>query len=522
MSSAISIVSDDGLYTDMKSIKKWLKKNIKYILAADAALILAAGAVVVATEKPADVTGLEVVGGSFSSVDLEWNKSENAKAYRVYRSKDGVDYEYIGSTTDNLYRDTDLRTGDTYYYGVTARNGLKSTKLDTASAPAATPSLEEPSLEVDTSDGEMRLNFSEVEGAIGYEIIRNGEVIDQSTENTYVDENAGGDEAYDYEVRAYRYKKEPVYSESSNTINAELHAVKNFTVDRFDNNLLLNWDNSEHYSKYKVYNGEEEIAEVTDSEYTIEGYELSKLYDIKVVGYSADEEQQSPESGRRFEVVQEPMDNKGAIEAAVQWGIKIAADNSFTYGAGKRAHRYGCYFCQTNVGPRKNIKGKSKVNGHSYAKTYCCNPFVHACYAHGAGDPAMLKACRSGHGIAMTQKSFTRYGCWKNVGKLSRANLKRGDVLVRSDHVMMYIGDGKIVHASGGGWDAGSIQVTGLNKRRYTFVMRYTGEGSGTMDIIRDVDDSGNLLDEKGKVIEQPEAGPAEEAAENTEENTQA
>jgi hypothetical protein len=154
------------------------------------------------------------------------------------------------------------------------------------------------------------------------------------------------------------------------------------------------------------------------------------------------------------------------------------------------------------VGPRKNIKGKSKVNGHSYEKTYCCNPFVHACYAHGAGDPAMLKACRDGHGIAMTTKSFTRYGHWKNVGKVSKGNLRKGDVLVRSNHVMMYIGDGQIVHASGGGWDAGSIRVTNLGGRKYSFVMRYTGNGRGTKYVIKEVDDLGNPVEDHTEAIQ--------------------
>ena len=104
----------------------------------------------------------------------------------------------------------------------------------------------------------------------------------------------------------------------------------------------------------------------------------------------------------------------------------------------------------------------------------------------------MLEACRDGHGIAMTKKSFTRYGHWKSCGKVSKKNLRRGDVLVRSDHVMMYIGDGQIVQASGGGWDAGSIQVTNLGGRKYSFVMRYTGNGRGVKRVVKDVDDPDN------------------------------
>ena len=113
----------------------------------------------------------------------------------------------------------------------------------------------------------------------------------------------------------------------------------------------------------------------------------------------------------------------------------------------------------------------------------------------------MIKACQSGHGVAMTVKSYTRYGHWKNCGKVSKSNLRKGDVLVRSNHVMTYIGDGKIVHAAGGNWGANSIQVTSLGSRSYSFVMRYTGVGRGYHDVIRDFNDKGDLVDEEGNVV---------------------
>ena len=481
----------------MKKAGSWLKKNKLKILIADMALVLGVCVFLLSISAPAEVEGLQA-SSTYSSAEITWDKSEHAAAYRIYRSKDGADYEYLGTTTDTHYSDSNLRTGSTYSYAVTARNAFKTTELDAEKAAEVVPSLDKPKLEVDTSDGEMKLSYTPVEGAIGYEIIRNGEVVAQSAATEYIDQQAeteGGD--FDYEVRAYRYKKDPVYSEASDKVNAEMHTLGGFTVEASDDDLLFKWADSNHYSTYKLFNGESEIAETSKNMFRLEDFAMDTIYNIKLVGYTADGSEQSPDIGRQFKVVEEEMTNEDAIEAAVQWGIDIAADDSFTYGAGKRAHRYGCYFCQTNIGPRKNIKGKGKVDGHSYEKTYCCNPFVHACYAHGAGDPTMLKACQDGHGIAMTKKSFTRYGHWKSAGKVSKGNLKRGDVLVRSNHVMMYIGDGKIVHASGGGWDAGSIQVTDLGGRKYSFVMRYTGNGRGVKRVIRDCDDLGNIIEEQ-------------------------
>lgn len=460
---------------------------------------------------PAEVEGLEVVNTAYDRTDISWDESESATSYVIYRSADGGDFEYVTTTQDTSYSDTDVRTGTEYSYAVLSCNVVKSSDPDPKQFISAKPSLERPELKIDVSDGELKLSYSEVDGAIGYEISKDGEVIGYSTENSFVDETI--DEAkHDYSVRAYRYKKDPVYSEESNKVNAEMELLNGFDIELFEGDMYITWNKDSYYTNYKVTSGGTVIAETADNKCQLNDYKLDTPYDIKVTGYNSDGTVQSPAIGENFEIIEEEMTNAQAIDDAIAWGIHVANDNSFTYGAGKRAHRYGCYFCQTNVGPRKNIKGKSKVNGHSYEKTYCCNPFAHALYAHGTGDPAMMKACRSGHGIAMTVKSFTRYGHWKNCGKVSKSNLKKGDVLVRSDHVMTYIGNGNIVQASGGGWDAGSIQVTNLGSRKYTFVMRYTGVGRGVHDVIRDFDDDGNLVDEEGNIVREADNVKAGEA----------
>lgn len=498
----------------MKKALRRLGKNKKYILIADAVLLLAATAFVFALPKPGNAENLQISDSSYSTAEISWDKAAKAKGYCVYRSDDGVNYEYLDYTTDTNYTDKKLRTGKTYYYTVESRNGFKSGKPDITGAVDVVPSLDTPKLKVDPSDGEIQLSYSAVDGALGYEIIRDGEVIGESNETSFVDKEAEGDKKYKYEVKAYRYASDPVYSEVSNSVNAIMHAVQNFTVDTINDDLELTWDRSDHYSKFRLYNGSELLTETDSNSYLIENFEMSKIYDIKLVGYNDDETLQSPDTGRRFEVVEEPMTNEDAREAACEWAVKIADDNSFTYGTGRRSHNYGCYFCKTNVGPVKNKKGKSLVSGHSYAKTYCCNPFVTACYAHGAADPGALSACQRGTGYGFSAASFKKHGPWENIGKPSLSSLQKGDVLLWSSHVMIYIGDGRIAHAKTEGWGAGSI---GTDKaasyyKRTKFVMRYTGSGSGTKNVIRDVDDDGNLLDEEGNIIQQENTEAEEDA----------
>ena len=103
---------------------------------------------------------------------------------------------------------------------------------------------------------------------------------------------------------------------------------------------------------------------------------------------------------------------------------------------------------------------------------------MHAAYAHGAQNPKMLAGCKKANGIGMEKSTFYKFKCWKCVNKPAYKKLQKGDVLVKSNHVAMYIGGGKMAEASGGGWTAGSIAVKKMSKSRYngfSYVMRYKG-----------------------------------------------
>jgi len=169
-------------------------------------------------------------------------------------------------------------------------------------------------------------------------------------------------------------------------------------------------------------------------------------------------------------------------KGAVAWARAIAKDDSFTYGAKPVACRGGCYFCGTNVGPKKYKKGKNK----RFAKTYCCNPFIFSAYAHGANDPKCLKKCKKGGNAqtGMRPKAWEKYN-FKYIGKPSWSKIKAGDVCIKANHVWMITDPkkGLMVHAHGGGWDAGSISENKGAKAYYNkkckYVVRYVGNGNG-------------------------------------------
>jgi len=180
-----------------------------------------------------------------------------------------------------------------------------------------------------------------------------------------------------------------------------------------------------------------------------------------------------------------------AIQRAINWAIQTCNDDSFNYGTTGITNRWGCYYCGTN-----NIKVKKGGGDTRFLKTYMCMSFVTAAYAHGAGDPAILKACQK-RKKGITTESFAENnkrfgGCFKLVGKskdLKASDLEAGDIIVWYDascshgHLSMYIGDGDIADAAIHGWGKKTIAIRNnragsyLRSNKNDYVMRYIGPG---------------------------------------------
>lgn len=172
----------------------------------------------------------------------------------------------------------------------------------------------------------------------------------------------------------------------------------------------------------------------------------------------------------------------------------IAGDNSFHYGYTNKhgskdpdkwdpnAHHNGCYFCETNT----DKGGRSKKGILDFRKTYCCNPFVGAAFAHGGCVPEALKLCQNGSSWNFGKGSgYDASPLFDNLGKPAKSKLQPCDVLCSDTHVALYIGNGKIAEASSGDdnvrnsskWN-NSIHITELTDARYKKfkrVHRYNG-----------------------------------------------
>ena len=166
---------------------------------------------------------------------------------------------------------------------------------------------------------------------------------------------------------------------------------------------------------------------------------------------------------------------------AVKWAKWIAGNNKFHYGYGDESHHNGCFFCGT-----QSMKQGHGIKEPNY--TYCCNPFVGACWAHGGGDAQAYKMCHnySSWDFGTGGGSYETSPLFDNIGHPAKSNLKAGDVLCNSHHVALYVGDGKIAEAGheddnvigSSSWNS-SISVGNLSDKRYSDfprVYRYNGK----------------------------------------------
>lgn len=139
--------------------------------------------------------------------------------------------------------------------------------------------------------------------------------------------------------------------------------------------------------------------------------------------------------------------NEEVIADAITWAKWIAKDNRFHYGYGTHAHHNGCYFCGT-----QRLKKNRKPAILDPDFTYCCNPFVGAAWAHGGGDATAYRLCHNTNSWDFSVgQGYDTSKLFDKLGRPDYSKLKPGDVLCKQGgHVALYIGNKKVVHASGG------------------------------------------------------------------------
>ena len=163
------------------------------------------------------------------------------------------------------------------------------------------------------------------------------------------------------------------------------------------------------------------------------------------------------------------------INDAIVWARYIANDNSFHYGSGSAAHHNGCYFCGTQP------SSKTHSNIKDVQKTYCCNPYIHAAFAHGGLIDSMLRMCKKGSSFGFkSSEGYAKSSLFKSIKHPDKSTLKKGDVMCSNSHVAMVTSDGgktlvEAIHddnkRNSNKWN-GSIAEKEMSKSKYNSFSR--------------------------------------------------
>ena len=450
--------------------------------------------------NPQRIERIKASGETYDSVKIKWAKARNATEYEVFRSdKEDGDYEKCGTVSKNEYIDKKLDTGTEYWYMVRSIKGKKESRY--SARVNATPVLDKPVIKGFSTDEGAEITSDKIPGATGYVFYKDGKMLREQPANVCFDGGLKVNERHNYQAAAYRVVgKKKVLSAKSNIVDAgkikiemkledgnELEKVYVGETIKITGNLKSNvkitkiqagamnengqqWVDGQKYEKNDV-NGKE--FDLTAADKTLKFGELPEgKYRYRVIAY--------PEGGKAAVVKDQvfQVEDNPAM-AAVNWAIEIANDDSFAYGEGQQAHSRGCYFCGTN----------SRYKPSGYEKTYCCNPFVLAAFAHGTKDERVLKACQRGACGGMLPSEWD-YGCFETVGptrSVAYDELMPGDFIISDpsaggpyNHVWMFCGEDKYVDAGHEGWGANTIAVRDNASGYYRtyqrggcYVMRY-------------------------------------------------
>ena len=171
---------------------------------------------------PGKITGGKVLSSTTSSLKLRWYKEYGVTAYRIYRatSKNGK-YTRIATVSENssnIYTDTGLISGKTYYYKIRAYKKINNENLygeyssifsGKTSYPSQVKNLKQNSFYTSS----IKLTWDKASYASGYRIYRatskNGTYkrigeLSGSTNTKFTDKRLPSGKTYYYKVKAYR------------------------------------------------------------------------------------------------------------------------------------------------------------------------------------------------------------------------------------------------------------------------------------------------------------------------------
>lgn len=188
-----------------------------------------------------------------------WNEVDGAVKYWLYRSTDGVNFNYYDTTTSTNYTNRSTNIGTTYYYKVKAidANDARS-EFSVVKRIMCKPAA--PTVSINRSNGKPKLSWKSVSSAKKYWVYRstdgkNFKYWDSTTKTNYTNKGAASGTKYYYRVKAVAIVNgNNVASANSNTKNMITTLAKpSVSITTSGGKPKLTWKAVTGADKYYVY-----------------------------------------------------------------------------------------------------------------------------------------------------------------------------------------------------------------------------------------------------------------------------
>ena len=261
-------------------------------------------------ELPAAPANLVATATSDTTIALTWEEVPGIWEYNVYKvveAEGETTYEFVGQAWWINYTVEGLEAETEYSFVVKSSNNIGES---VASNVATAKTLEAPKVPAApvveaeaTSDTTIVLTWATVEGALSYNVYQGEDSIANVTDTTYTVTGLTADTEYTFTVTAINEVGE---SEASNEAKAKTNAAPVVptvpaapvveVVEVTETTIVFAWAPVEGALSYNVYQGEDSIANVTDTTYTVTGLTANTEYCFTVtavneVGESAASEE---------------------------------------------------------------------------------------------------------------------------------------------------------------------------------------------------------------------------------------
>ena len=221
------------------------------------------------------LTEVELLAPSFlnttryiESIGLSWDSPVGAEQFLIIR-----DDVLIGSTFETSYIDQTTASNTTYCYKITALNS------NGISSPLSEPACDKPYIGTPDnftgliSQNMIQLSWSNVEGANEYNLFRNGTIIYNGSELTFLDDNLNYGTAYNYTISSFDLSgEEGPQSDPIELITHTQLLAPTLSIEADTTSFILNWSSVSSATSYKIYVDDlPNTLEIETTTYTFEG-----------------------------------------------------------------------------------------------------------------------------------------------------------------------------------------------------------------------------------------------------------